>query len=45
MTNDIWEPFFDLMEKTLLADDLIGLVVPTLNVLCSVWGAKPELCE
>ena len=29
----------------LLGDDINELVVPALNILVSVWGAKPELCE
>lgn len=45
VTDDIWEPFFDLMEKMVMADDLNELVVPALNILVSVWRAKPELCE
>ena len=45
MAKEIWEPFFDLMEKMTLSDDISGLVCPALNTLVSIWGAKPELCE
>ena len=43
--DDVWEPFFDLHEKMLLGGDINELVVPALNILVSVWSAKPELCE
>ena len=45
MTDEVWEPFFELQEKMLLEDDISELVVPALNILVSVWGAKAELCE
>ena len=45
VADEVWEPFFELQEKMLLGDDINELVVPALNILVSVWGAKPELCE
>ena len=45
VSEDTWEPFFDLMEKIALQDDVNELVVPALGILASVWAAKPELCE
>ena len=43
--KQVWDPFFDLMEKMLLADDLNELVVPALNILTKVWEAQPGLVD
>ena len=45
VVDEVWEPFFELMEKITLADDVNELVCPALKILGSVWAAKPELCE
>ena len=43
--KQVWDPFFDLMEKMLLADDVNELMVPALNILINVWSAKPDLVD
>ena len=43
--KQVWDPFFDLMEKMVLSDDVNELMVPALNVLINVWSAKPDLVD
>ena len=43
--KQVWDPFFDLMEKMLLSDDVNELMVPALNILIKVWSAKPDLVD